>query len=189
VETVLYSFSGGVNGFWPEAPLIQATDGKLYGTTNSGGTGSTCPGGCGTIFSITTSGSLTPLYNFCTNGIWPSCSDGYNPVAGLFQATNGALYGTTLDPNGYGTVYSLSMGLGPFIQLVPTTGKAGQDITILGTGLNGATSVTFNGKAASFTMNSPTAIRAIVPANATTGLVEVVTPGGTLKSDVRFVVR
>ena len=46
----------------------------------------------GTIFKITPSGTLTTLYNFCSQ---IGCADGYYPVAGLVQATEGGLYGTT----------------------------------------------------------------------------------------------
>jgi uncharacterized protein (TIGR03437 family) len=57
---------------------------------------------------------------------------------------------------------------------------------ILGTDLTGATSVTFNGKAAEFTIVSSSEIRACVPFNASTGKVEVATPHGTLSSNVPF---
>jgi uncharacterized protein (TIGR03437 family) len=57
---------------------------------------------------------------------------------------------------------------------------------ILGTDLTGATSVTFNGTAAAFTVASPTLVTATVPIGATTGKVQVVTPSGTLTSNVAF---
>jgi uncharacterized repeat protein (TIGR03803 family) len=192
VETLLFSFSGGVDGGEPAAALIQGTDGNLYSTTEYGGTNCTSNGGsgCGTIFSITTAGTLTTLYNFCPAGA-PPCSDGYAPVSGLFQGTNGTFYGTT--PNGgstyMGTAYNLSTGLGRFVQLVPTTGAVGSTVTILGTGLTGATSVTFNRVSAEFKVSVSTVIKATVPTGATTGLVEVVTPTGTLKSNVEYIVR
>jgi len=52
----------------------------------------------------------------------------------------------------------------------------------------GATRVTFNGVAAKFAIVSETEITATVPADATTGYVEVVTPRGTLKSNEKFLV-
>src|SRR5271165_7016357 len=85
--TTLASFDG-TNGSYSLAPLIQATNGNLYGTTNQATDGS----GYGNIFEITTGGTLTSLYSFCKGG--PPCSDGYGPVPGLVQTTNGDLYGT-----------------------------------------------------------------------------------------------
>jgi uncharacterized protein (TIGR03437 family) len=64
----------------------------------------------------------------------------------------------------------------------------GQSVIILGNGLTGSTRVTFNGTAAAFTVESDTYIKATVPAGATTGVVSVVTPSGTLKSNPQFVV-
>jgi uncharacterized protein (TIGR03437 family) len=78
------------------------------------------------------------------------------------------------------------MGLGPFVKTLPTFGKVGNRITILGTDLTGATSVTFNGTPAPFTILSPTAITATVPVGATAGQIRVTTPSGTLKSNVTF---
>jgi uncharacterized protein (TIGR03437 family) len=62
----------------------------------------------------------------------------------------------------------------------------GTTVKILGNKLAGATSVRFNGAAAAFTVVRPSEITATVPAGATTGTVEVVTPGGTLLSNVQF---
>ena len=68
----------------------------------------------------------------------------------------------------------------------PTSGKVGAAVEILGSDLVGATSVSFNGAAAPFTVVSRYLITTTVPADATTGKVEVVTPGRTLSSDVPF---
>jgi uncharacterized protein (TIGR03437 family) len=66
-------------------------------------------------------------------------------------------------------------------------GKVGKRVLILGNGLTGTTSVTFNGVAGEFTVESDTFIRATVPSEATTGPVSVVTPSGTLNSNPQFV--
>jgi uncharacterized repeat protein (TIGR03803 family) len=121
--TTLYSFcsqTGCTDGGEPSAGLVQATDGNFYGTTLYGGanTGACGVPGCGTVFKITPSGTLTTLYSFCPEG--RVCKDGRNPSAGLVQDTNGMLYGTTGSGGaktracrGYcGTVFSLSVGLG-----------------------------------------------------------------------------
>ena len=69
---------------------MQGADGNFYGTTSSGGFAN-CTDGCGTIFKITPSGTLTTLYRFCAQS---NCPDGYNPW-GLMQARDGNFYGTT----------------------------------------------------------------------------------------------
>src|SRR5690348_7188485 len=72
--TTLHSFDSG-DGAHPNAGLIQAPDGNLYGTTSFGGEGgSTCFSGCGTIFQIAPRGTLTTFYSFCSQG--GSCTDG-----------------------------------------------------------------------------------------------------------------
>jgi uncharacterized repeat protein (TIGR03803 family) len=176
----LYSFcsqTGCADGQYPEAGLIQGTDGKFYGTTAGAGTN------YGTVFSLTEVGALTTLHTFAG---YPS--DGSNPYAGLLQGTNGKFYGTTSEGGAYagGTVFSLSVGLGPFVKTQPTSGTIGAAVKILGTNLTGATSVTFNGVAAVFKVVSKSEITTTVPASATTGSVEVVTPGTTLSSNVPF---
>jgi uncharacterized repeat protein (TIGR03803 family) len=88
--TTLYSFCSLANcadGKNPVAGLVQATKGDLYGTTTNGGANNS-----GTVFKITPSGTLTSLHSFCS---LPNCADGNFPHAGLIQATNGDLYGTT----------------------------------------------------------------------------------------------
>ena len=82
-EIVLYKFAGGKDGWYPEAPLVNA-HGTLYGTTSSGGTI-----GWGTVFSITTAGTESVLYSFAG---YPT--DGARPTAGLTDI-DGVLYGTT----------------------------------------------------------------------------------------------
>jgi uncharacterized protein (TIGR03437 family) len=83
-------------------------------------------------------------------------------------------------------VFTLSMGLHPFVRTVPTAGEVGAQIRILGSDLTGATSVTFNGTAAAFTVTASSLITATVPAGATTGRVRVVIPEGTLTSNAAF---
>ncbi len=85
-ETVLYSFgTSATDGYVPGAPLIQANDGALYGTTTNGGAN-----GGGTVFKITLDGVYTSLYSF---GASPT--DGIVPFGALIQASDGNFYGTT----------------------------------------------------------------------------------------------
>jgi uncharacterized protein (TIGR03437 family) len=64
----------------------------------------------------------------------------------------------------------------------------GAAIKILGTNLTGAASVSFNGTAAVFTVVSPSLITTTLPAGASSGKVQVVTPSGTLSSNASFLV-
>ncbi|MBV9232403.1 MAG: hypothetical protein JO030_00055 [Candidatus Eremiobacteraeota bacterium] len=110
-EKVLHGFAGPPDGESPEASLINIS-GTLYGTTAYGGN-MNCPSGvgCGTVFSITTSGNEKVLYNFAGS------PDGAYPKAKLTKAS-GILYGTTAgggayschtqDAPGCGTVFSIS---------------------------------------------------------------------------------
>jgi uncharacterized repeat protein (TIGR03803 family) len=113
-ETVLYSFTGGADGWGPGAGLLRDAAGNLYGTTVYGGGGNSnvcSTGGCGVVFKVSPTGTKTALYSF-TGGV-----DGGNPQAGLIQDVVGNLYGTvpiggatsTCDPpRGCGVVFRLT---------------------------------------------------------------------------------
>ena len=102
---VLYSFcteAGCPDGSELHGPLVQATNGGLYGTGQGGGTYES-----GTVFRITTSGKATTVYNFCVES---NCADGSWPISGVIQGSDGNFYGTTYyggTPN-YGTVFKMS---------------------------------------------------------------------------------
>jgi uncharacterized repeat protein (TIGR03803 family) len=84
--TTLHSFcshTGCPDGAYPNGPLVQATNGDFYGTTEGGSVIAPCVDSCGTIFKITPSGTLTTLYRFCSQS---GCTDGSGPLAGLVQA-------------------------------------------------------------------------------------------------------
>ncbi len=101
--TILHSFNDGSvteDGTNPAAPLIQGIDGNFYGTTQNGGAGN-----LGTVFEITSAGTVTIVHSF---GDGKVANDGVNPVGGLYQDTSGNFYGTTLNGGagaGYGTVF------------------------------------------------------------------------------------
>lgn len=185
--TTLDSF-GIPDGGYPYAGLVQATDGNFYGTTPYSEVNRPVCNDlhCGTVFKITPTGTVTVLHHFVL-------TDGGFPTGGLVQATNGKLYGTTSHGgsssncgDGCGTVFSISVGLGPFVKTNPPYGKVGAKVIILGNNLTGTTSVTFNGTTAPLLKVTASAIEASVPAGATTGTVIVTTPGGTLNSNVPF---
>jgi len=98
--SVIYSFGGGSDGASPLASLHNVA-GTFYGTTASGG-GTGCNSGCGTVFSITSSGTERVLHAFGGSG------DGATPLASLIDV-HGTLYGTTGygGATGFGTVFSV----------------------------------------------------------------------------------
>jgi len=161
------------------AGLVQATDGNFYGVTQRGGTT-----GEGVTFRITPGGDYSILDG--ANG-----ENGGISVATPMQHTNGMIYGLAWAGGtpGAGFVYSLDMGLAPFVRLVSTLGKVGKRIEILGQGFTGTTAVSFNGTPATYTIASDTLLGATVPAGATTGFVTVTTPSGTLTSNQQFTIK
>jgi uncharacterized repeat protein (TIGR03803 family) len=175
--TVIHSFDG-VDGTGPGA-LTLGTDGNFYGTTSRGGVND-----LGTVFQLTPAGAVTTLHTFVG-------SDGTSPYAGLVQHTNGSFYGVTyaggLDADG--TIFRVNMGLAPFVSLQSLTAKLGGTIGILGQGFTGTTAVTINGATASFKVISDTYLTAVVPAEASSGYVQVKTPQGLLTSSRRLQVR
>ena len=175
----------GTNGATPLAGLVLGTDGNLYGTTSAGGSGESGTAAGGTAFRVTTKGKLTTLQSFSADG-----TDGYAPAIGLFQDVNGNFYGLTSvgGATGQGGFFSLSEGLAPFVETLPASGPVGTLVTILGDNLTDATSVTFKGIEATFTVVSSNEIDATVPDGAKTGTVQVVTSGSTLSSNVPFTV-
>lgn len=151
---VLYRFKGTPDGASPFSGFV-AVNGTLYGTTLNGSSnycsnscaGNQCYLGCGTVFSVDSSGNEQVIYNF--RGHFNSAQDGSWPFAGL-TALRGALYGTTSSAGAYdhGTVYTVttsgqesvlysflggSDAAGPEASLTPLTNKL-YGTTVLGGG-------------------------------------------------------
>jgi len=117
-ETVLYSFAGPPDGFFPYAGLVRDAAGNLYGTTTYGGLlscneNANIPG-CGTVFMIDTTGKESVLYSFA------GPPDGAYPYAGLVRDAAGNLYGTTWGGGIQCLGYSSGCGT---VFMIDTTGK------------------------------------------------------------------
>jgi uncharacterized repeat protein (TIGR03803 family) len=136
-ETVLYSFCTSYSSFfcldgaYPRAGLVLDAAGNLYGTTQGGGSQSSCESGqngCGTVFELSPPSSRggswteTVLHNFCIEGLGDQCLDGSSPVSQLTLDTSGNVYGTaSTGGNGHsngGTVFELSRGAGGWAETV-----------------------------------------------------------------------
>jgi uncharacterized repeat protein (TIGR03803 family) len=110
-ETVLYAFTGGADGGYPQAGLIADAVGNLYGTAEEGGDLScNAPYGCGVVFKLAPPAqpggawTETVLYNFT------GAPDGAYPIAGVIMDSAGNLYGTTINggTSGAGAVFKLA---------------------------------------------------------------------------------
>ena len=100
VFTLLYTFTGGTDGSFPNA-LVQGKDGNFYGSTFCGPESPpNLFNGNGTIFRVTATGALTTLYSFTAG------SDGANP-GNIVEAGDGNLYGIA-DTGTARTVFKLT---------------------------------------------------------------------------------
>jgi uncharacterized repeat protein (TIGR03803 family) len=93
--TVAFAYTNGSN---PYAGLTLGRDGNFYGTTTHGGSG-----GDGTVFEVTTNGTLTTLVSF-------DGTNGANPYAGLTLGNDGNFYGTTEGGGIANSTYGSGMG-------------------------------------------------------------------------------
>jgi uncharacterized repeat protein (TIGR03803 family) len=159
ILTTLYNFTGVSDGAHPYAGLVQGTNGSFYGTTEWS---DVLFNGNGTVFKMAPNGVLTTLHVF-------NSGDGANPVAGLFQSSDGNFYGTTLDygASSFGTAFKMTPngGLATLISFNGTNGAypaagliQGSDGNFYGTTSQGGTSS--NGTA--FKMTSDGALVTVV---------------------------
>ena len=195
--TTIHSFTCAEGGN-PASPLVQGSDGTLYGTSHQSN---------GALFSVTLAGAATKLYTFCS---LPSCNDG-SATSGVIQASDGSLYGATgnVEPNNSGTIFRFSFpasppsitpgGVVPVYSSVPSV-QSGEWFSIYGSNLAnstmswngdfptslGGTSVTIDGKSAYLWFVSRGQINLQVPDDLNLGSVPVVvtTAGGKATSSV-----
>lgn len=96
----VHRFSPDAQTVYQPGPLVEGSDGNLYGVSTRGGTNDT-----GTVFRMTPEGDLTVLHSFGA-----SAPDGYEPAGALVLASDGKFYGTTPygGDNRFGTVFSIT---------------------------------------------------------------------------------
>ena len=198
---------------FPLATLVEHTNGSLYGTTNQGG-----PFGQGNVYTLTPvspyhtikvegpiwvkpgipvqllgqnlSEAVSVTFAGEPTSFQPG-SDTYMTAVVPSDAVDGPVVVTLTTPAG-GEEQDQSqqnVHILPIItNLDPTSAPVGQEVDIVGGGFAAASKVTFGGKAASFTVLTPTLIQATVPPKAKTGKVVVTTPNGTATSKQTFTV-
>ncbi len=178
---VTVSSSGAVN-----VPTSVTTP----GTVTVSGTVSDTIGDAGNwSFTLTVTGTL------CTPGYYSST--GYAPCTiappNTYVPTTGAIAPTPcptgkINPNsGSTSIAACVAGSGPTITgFTPAGGPSGTVVTITGTILSDATTVSFNGVAATITSDTSTKITVKVPTGATTGYITVTVPSGSVTSKTKF---
>jgi uncharacterized repeat protein (TIGR03803 family) len=126
--TILYNFRGGLDGAYPLASVVIDTSGRLYGTTQQGGSSPYCLNPCGTVFELTPHAgdrwTERVIHNFASGG-----NDGSHPLASLVFDQNDNLYGTVSEGGSLtGDCYGISWGeqtyhgCGTVFQLTPASG-------------------------------------------------------------------
>jgi uncharacterized repeat protein (TIGR03803 family) len=104
--TVLYSFSGGADGFEAMGTPIMDEQGNLYGTTYRGGSS-----GYGVVWKVSKKGKETVLHSFAggtSDGAWPEAGVIRDAEGNLYGVTTAGGSGTACGQYGCGTVYKLS---------------------------------------------------------------------------------
>lgn len=209
--TILYNFcsaTGCADGFFPQTPVMQHTDGKFYGSVESGGVNGL---NGGVFYSldmglkafvglVNWTGKVGKSVEVLGQGFTGTTKVTFNGKVATFNVVSDT-YLTAVVPAGAttgpvsvvtpsGTLKSNRKFLvTPSItSFAPTSGAEGDPVTITGVSLTGATRVTFGGKAATFRVNSDTTISTTVPTGAVTGKIQVTTPGGIATSTTNFTV-
>ncbi|HTW31209.1 MAG TPA: choice-of-anchor tandem repeat GloVer-containing protein [Candidatus Sulfotelmatobacter sp.] len=214
--SIVYQFCQDTDcsdGIAPSTPLIQHTNGLLYGFTVHGGDSSLCDDvGCGVMYSLnigakafaalqTTSGKEGAKIGILGQGFTSATVVKFGGTEATTVTRSGSTYLTATVPADALTG-SVTVTTGATVltssktfdvlptapTFSPTSGPVGTLVTITGTGLTQTTKVEFNGKSAGFTVVSDTEITATVPTGATTGRIGVTTKGGTVETSTKFTV-
>jgi uncharacterized repeat protein (TIGR03803 family) len=115
-KTILYNFTGGTDGAYPEFGVTAPIPGPLtsqlliYGTTQGGGGAAACSGGCGTLFVLSRISNQSASYTESVAHSFAGGTDGATPAAGVV-VRDGQIWGTTQYggsgscPSGCGTIF------------------------------------------------------------------------------------
>lgn len=146
-----------LNGFNPTVGTLGTS--VVLGGSNFGGTTSVLFNGVPTTFTVQSQ-----------NRIQTSVPIG--ATTGTVTVVNGA--GTATSTQNFVVNYAA-----PLVNSVaPLRANLGNTVTLTGNNFLGTTKVTFNGLAATFTVNSASQLSATVPPTATSGSIQITTPGG-----------
>jgi uncharacterized repeat protein (TIGR03803 family) len=128
-ETILYSFQGGNDGYFPGGDLTFDAKGNLYGATLfGGGKGTTCDPYyqyCGTVFKLSPPKQKGGQWTEKVLHSFAGGTDGANPNGGLVFDKQGVIYGTTYSGGNQNCKYSNEVGCGTAFKLTPPTKKRG----------------------------------------------------------------
>ena len=159
-ETVLYSFTpDGSHGSSPVGSLVLGVNGNFYGATYGGGSAL----GYGTLFTISSSGALTTLYQF-------DFTHGAQPSAGLVLGANGDFYGTTYSGGAYGGGSIFKITPKGVLTLLHSFGQSSSDGLAPATPLVQSKSGNFYGTTSSGGANNAGTVFMITPAGVFTDL-------------------
>jgi uncharacterized repeat protein (TIGR03803 family) len=204
--SILYTFDGTSGSRPPSAPY-QHTNGTLYGPTYLGGSANqgvfySLGEGLGPFVKLVSpSANVNGTIEVLGQGFTGTTSVTIDGISATFNVSSNTFMTVTV-PSGATTGFvSVTTPSRTFksitkLQVMPAilsfnplSGPAGTAVTITGTSFTGATKVTFGGVAATtFTVNSDTQVTADVPRSATTGKIQIATPGGTATSAKSFTV-
>ena len=207
--STLYSFcpkSGCKDGFYPQTGMVQHTNGKFYGVTESGGT--TVNGG--EFFSLDM--GLGPFVSLI--GVSGKVDSSIEILGQGFNGTSSVkLGGTTAKFNVVSDTYmtaTVPAGSSGFVTVAtpggtltssrqffviptvtgfsPASGPVGSHVVVTGKGLIQASLVKIGSKKATYVVNSDTQVTVTVPAGAVTNKISITTPGGKAATKTKFVV-
>ena len=212
VFTTLYSFCNVAfcaDGFFPQTPLMQDTNGKFYGVTESGGANGLNGGVFYSLDSglkpfvslLNWNGKVGKTVEMLGQGFTGTTKVSFNGTSATFTVSSDT-YLTATVPSGATTGFVTVTTPGgalksnrkflvtpSILSFSPPSGPVGTPVTITGVSFTGAIKVTFGGvKATVFSVDSDTQITATVPTGAKTGKIQVTTPGGVATSSGTFTV-